>query len=138
MAQGGDSIGWGSKTLRSKKVSMNTIRNACADSCKFVQATQGCTKPPEGLSLCKCNTPLGVARCTKSKGQRNSMLGSIPTLAALTGHFDIPVVFAPTPSASARLIESWAYWFAREVVEAANDLAHGHGLTRRGVSVCEK
>jgi hypothetical protein len=36
--------------------------------CKFVQLLARCTKCPEGMSLCKCNSPLGVARCTKFKG----------------------------------------------------------------------
>lgn len=53
------------------------------------------------------------------------------TLAALETRFDVPVVFCPTPEAAGQRIESWAYWFARDLVESANSLARAHGLTRR-------
>jgi DNA excision repair protein ERCC-4 len=53
------------------------------------------------------------------------------TIAALEARFDVPVVFAPTPEEAGRLVESWAFWFAREMVEGANALARGHGLTKR-------
>jgi hypothetical protein len=37
----------------------------------------------------------------------------------------VPVVFAATPEAAARRIESWAWYFAREAIEAANGLLRG-------------
>ena len=43
------------------------------------------------------------------------------SLAAWEARF-IPVVFAPTPADAARLVEAWAFWVAREIVEATNRL----------------
>jgi ERCC4-type nuclease len=37
----------------------------------------------------------------------------------------IPVVYAPTPEAGAMLVEKWAWWFARSLVETCNDLLRG-------------
>jgi hypothetical protein len=34
----------------------------------------------------------------------------------------VPVVFSQTPVAAARLVERYAYWFAREMVEVVNAL----------------
>lgn len=48
------------------------------------------------------------------------------TLAAFEVRFDVPVVWCNTPEAAARQIESWAWWFARELVENANDLLRGN------------
>jgi DNA excision repair protein ERCC-4 len=59
------------------------------------------------------------------------------TLATIEARFNVPVVFAPTPDDGGRQIERWAYWFARELVEAANILARDNGLTRRPVTVSE-
>jgi hypothetical protein len=36
--------------------------------------------------------------------------------------YDLPVVFVPSPGDGMRLIELWACYFARETVEAVNDL----------------
>lgn len=44
------------------------------------------------------------------------------TLSAFEVRYDCPVVFRPTPELAARQIESWAYWFSREVIENVNDL----------------
>lgn len=54
----------------------------------------------------------------------------LATLAALEARFDVAVVFSPTPAEAARLVEGWAYWVAREVVVAANDLlrANAQGI----------
>lgn len=38
----------------------------------------------------------------------------LATLGAIEARFDVPVVFGPSPAESAREIERWAYWFARE------------------------
>jgi ERCC4-type nuclease len=54
----------------------------------------------------------------------------LATLSAIEARFDIPVCFAPTAAAASLQIESWIYWFARELVEAVNDLARANGLTR--------
>jgi ERCC4-type nuclease len=59
----------------------------------------------------------------------------LATLAALEARFDVPVVFSPSPVEAARRIVSWAFWFARELVEATNELARAHGLTRRTSTV---
>ena len=55
----------------------------------------------------------------------------LSTLRAIEARFDVPVVFAPTPGAAGRELEAWVFWFAREIVESANELARGAGLTRR-------
>jgi DNA excision repair protein ERCC-4 len=48
-----------------------------------------------------------------------SVLGS---LNAWEARYDVPVIFCPTPEESGRLIERWAYWFAREIVLTTNRL----------------
>jgi DNA excision repair protein ERCC-4 len=44
------------------------------------------------------------------------------SLYAFEARYDVPVVFAATTMAGARLVERWAFYFARETVEAVNDL----------------
>lgn len=56
----------------------------------------------------------------------------LATLGAIQARFDVPVVFCPSPEEGGRLVESWAYFFAREIVEQANTLARSAGLTRPG------
>lgn len=51
------------------------------------------------------------------------------TLSAFEVRYSIPVVFLPTPEEAAIQIESWTYWFSRELVESANTLARDNGLT---------
>jgi DNA excision repair protein ERCC-4 len=58
-------------------------------------------------------------QCYHSRISPKSVLGS---LAAWEVRFDLPVVFASTPGEAADQIERWAWYFAREVVEATNDL----------------
>jgi DNA excision repair protein ERCC-4 len=48
----------------------------------------------------------------------------LATLGAFEARY-LPVVFAETPEAGAREVERWGFWFAREVVENANDLLRG-------------
>ena len=48
----------------------------------------------------------------------------LATLGAFEARY-LPVVFAETPEAAARLVEKWCWWFVREVVENANDLLRG-------------
>jgi DNA excision repair protein ERCC-4 len=47
------------------------------------------------------------------------------SLAAWEMRFDIPTVYAPTPTDAAMMIESWAYWFSREMIENVNELLRG-------------
>jgi DNA excision repair protein ERCC-4 len=44
------------------------------------------------------------------------------TLCAFEVRYDVPVVFVPSAENGARLIERWAFYFARETVQAVNDL----------------
>jgi DNA excision repair protein ERCC-4 len=46
----------------------------------------------------------------------------IGTLRAFEMRYDLPVVFSQTPELAARQVESWAFWFAREIVEVVNNL----------------
>ena len=48
----------------------------------------------------------------------------LATLGAFEARY-LPVVFAATPQEAAALIEKWVWYFAREVVENANDLLRG-------------
>ena len=43
----------------------------------------------------------------------------LATLAAIEARYDVPVVFAPDPAAAALQIESWAAWYAREMLNTA-------------------
>jgi ERCC4-type nuclease len=54
--------------------------------------------------------------CYRSKITSRSVLHS---LHALEARYDIPVVFAPSAEAGARLVERWAYWFSREISKDA-------------------
>jgi ERCC4-type nuclease len=47
------------------------------------------------------------------------------TLRAFEVRYDVPVVFCETVEAAASRVESWGWWFAREVVETVNDLRRG-------------
>jgi DNA excision repair protein ERCC-4 len=44
------------------------------------------------------------------------------TLNAFEVRYDLPIVFASTASLAAYRLETWAFWFAREYVLAANNL----------------
>lgn len=46
------------------------------------------------------------------------------TLAAFEARY-IPIVFAATPETGGELVEKWAWWYCREVVQSANDLLRG-------------
>jgi ERCC4-type nuclease len=43
----------------------------------------------------------------------------------------VPVVWAPTPAAGAELVERWAFWFARSVLESARKI-RGVGAVAEG------
>lgn len=49
----------------------------------------------------------------------------LATLSAIEVRYDVPVVFAATPAAAGEQVEAWAWWMAREVATAANDLLRG-------------
>lgn len=60
-------------------------------------------------------------------GRYHSRVAPKSVLATL-GAFEVrylPVVFAATPQEAAALIERWCWYFAREIVENANDLLRG-------------
>jgi ERCC4-type nuclease len=46
----------------------------------------------------------------------------LATLCAFEARYDLPVVFVPTAQAGARLVERWAFYFARQAVETVNNL----------------
>ena len=58
----------------------------------------------------------------RSQARPKAVLNS---LSAFEARYNVPVVFSPTPATSAALVESWAYWIARELVEQANNLMEG-------------
>jgi hypothetical protein len=49
----------------------------------------------------------------------------LATLGAFEVRYSIPLVFCSTPEEAAVSIERWAFFFAREVVEDANNLLRG-------------
>lgn len=55
---------------------------------------------------------------------RSSMKPSVilHSLAAWEVRYRVPVVWVDRPEQAAALVESWAWWFAREMVETANTL----------------
>jgi ERCC4-type nuclease len=44
------------------------------------------------------------------------------SLAAWEVRYDLPAVFCPTAEAAGQQVESWAFWYAREIVESVNAL----------------
>jgi DNA excision repair protein ERCC-4 len=46
----------------------------------------------------------------------------LATLGAFEVRYDLPVIFAASPREAADLVERWAWWYSREVVEIANNL----------------
>jgi hypothetical protein len=46
----------------------------------------------------------------------------LATVCAFEMRYDLPVVFVPTAQAGARLVERWAFYFARETVAVVNGL----------------
>ena len=47
------------------------------------------------------------------------------TLSAFECRYDVPVVYCPDPTAAALQVESWAYWFAREIVKSFEAFTKG-------------
>ena len=64
----------------------------------------------------------------RSQARPKSVLNS---LSAFEARYNVPVIFSPTPQTAAAQIESWAYWFARELVEQANNLVRGQRRLER-------
>ena len=61
-------------------------------------------------------------------GQYHSNINPKAVLASVCAwecRFDLPAVFVPSPENGARLIERWAFYFARETVETVNNLWRG-------------
>jgi len=44
------------------------------------------------------------------------------TLCAFEVRYEVPLVFRASPALAARQIESWAYWYSREMVCVANEM----------------
>jgi ERCC4-type nuclease len=51
----------------------------------------------------------------------------LATLGAFEARYDLAVVYKATPEDAARQIERWAYWFSREVIQAAASLQKANG-----------
>ena len=47
------------------------------------------------------------------------------TLAAFEARYDLPIVWSDSPANAALLVERWAWWFSREIVQGANALLRG-------------
>jgi hypothetical protein len=56
----------------------------------------------------------------------------LATLGAFEVRYSIPVVHVPTPEAGALEVEQWTWYFAREIVENANDLLRGSNAATPG------
>lgn len=56
----------------------------------------------------------------RSNASPKSVFGS---LAAFEVRYDLPVVWAATPDEAAVMVEGWAWWFARELRQAASLMA---------------
>lgn len=64
-----------------------------------------------------------VAEIERGEYRSNIRPASIlATLAAIEARYDLPVVFAASPTDAAALVESWACWFAREITNAAKSI----------------
>ena len=50
----------------------------------------------------------------------------LATVCAFEVRYDLPVVFVSTAQAGARLVERWAFYYARQAVETVNDLWRGN------------
>ena len=58
----------------------------------------------------------------KSKIKPSAVLHS---LSAWEARYDLPVVFTEHETHAAEMVESWVWWFAREMVESTNSLLRG-------------
>lgn len=70
---------------------------------------------------------VGSKRTIEAQGYRSKIKPAavLHSLAAWECRFDLPVVFVDHPEQAAALVEGWAWWFAREMVEGANSLLRG-------------
>jgi hypothetical protein len=46
----------------------------------------------------------------------------LASVCAFEVRYDLPVVFVPTAQAGGRLVERWAFYYARQMIETVNDL----------------
>jgi ERCC4-type nuclease len=67
----------------------------------------------------------------RSNANPRAVLASCDTFEVRYG---VPFVFVEDDSAAALLVERWVWLVCREVVSQANDLARGHGVTRRATA----
>ncbi len=51
----------------------------------------------------------------------------LATLSAFEVRYDCPVVWIPDPEEAARQVESWVWWYAREVLKQAETFLQGDG-----------
>jgi len=58
----------------------------------------------------------------RSKANPKSIMHSLYSFEA---RHNVPFVFAETPEDGARLVERWAFWFARDVVKSSEALLRG-------------
>ena len=67
---------------------------------------------------------IGTREEIKAGNYRSNVKPSsvLHSLAAWEVRYDVPVVFCATPEAGALQVESWSYWFTREIVENTNNL----------------
>jgi hypothetical protein len=56
----------------------------------------------------------------------------LASVCAFEVRYDLPVVFVPTAQAGARLVERWAFYYARQAVETVNNLLAAGHLMRWG------
>lgn len=68
-----------------------------------------------------------VVGCRAEVGQHRYRSNLAPqavlsTLWAFEARYDCPVVWEPHPEEAGRIVEDWAYWFAREVFKVAKAL----------------
>lgn len=75
-----------------------------------------------------------AAGAYRSNANPRAVLASCDTFEVRYG---VPFVFAADDTAAALLVERWVWLFCREVVEQANALARGAGLTRRNAAAKE-
>ena len=53
----------------------------------------------------------------------------LSTLSAFEARYDIPIVWAESPEKGAELVESWVFWFARELILRSSDILKMQGFS---------
>jgi DNA excision repair protein ERCC-4 len=77
---------------------------------------------------------VGSRRDIDSHGYKSNVTprAILASLSAFECRYDLPVVFTPTPESAALQVESWAFWFSREIVEECNGLLRAHKQIEKG------